>query len=466
MCDLIEHECAKAERDLLAACRQSLAHGALLATRYALEEIDFSFDYDDSDDDSDDDDDDDGDGDVPRTSPRRLVQASSARLLRLTERVTAVALRSISAPDGANVGAAAADIAPDRWGGGSGQGAAAARAAALATYAGVGGTTAGDDFKMNYAHYDSDDAEESVGADADADESSGVSLAPRAQVIVTACWLTMKEVSLVIGELARRVDFDSDAAALDPEQLRDAGNRLLTTLLTLKHNGAIEKTLVGLTCLGERLLRSPDARLSAQPREWLETLFQRTLKQKQDVRDLIRRSAGIPFGFMAVFLAEPRGVPRTLLHEALEKLLNLAVRLRTDFDFDVMIFFLSSRFVPGVFLFTKSTLHRVKKRRAVLLPLASPRDNLAAVTKTGLPLLMRSEDDRRLNRTKNTLARTEPYRARGETNLLSFFSQKVSCRSSFVSVNLFSPFRVVSPSDARSTDSRIPGGILTKNYFT
>jgi hypothetical protein len=115
-------------------------------------------------DDDDDDDDYGDDGDAEREvraedSPRRLVQASSARLLRLTERVTAVALRSISAPDGANVGAAAADIAPDRWGGGSGQGAAAARAAALATYAGVGGTTAGDDFKMNYAD-DSDDAED------------------------------------------------------------------------------------------------------------------------------------------------------------------------------------------------------------------------------------------------------------------------------------------------------------------
>lgn len=78
---------------------------------------------------------------------------------------------------------------------------------------------------------------------------------------------------------------------------------------------------------------------------------------------------------------------------------------------------------------------------------------------------MRSEDDRRLNRTKNTLARTEPCRARGETNLLSFFFAKSLFSSSFVSVNLFSPFRVVSPSDARSTDSRIPGGILTKNYF-
>ena len=66
---------------------------------------------------------------------------------------------------------------------------------------------------------------------------------------------------------------------------------------------------------------------------------------------------------------------------------------------------------------------------------------------------MRSEDDRRLNRTKNPLARTEPYRARGETNLLSLFFSRLFSSSSFV--NLFEPFRVVSPSDARSTDSRV-----------
>ena len=76
MCDLIEHECVKAERDLLAACRQSLAHGALLATRYALEEIDFSFSGDGDDDDDDDDYGDDGDG------PEREVRASPRRLAR------------------------------------------------------------------------------------------------------------------------------------------------------------------------------------------------------------------------------------------------------------------------------------------------------------------------------------------------------------------------------------------------
>ena len=42
MCDLIEVECSKAEEDLLSACKQSLAHGALLATRYVLAEIDFN----------------------------------------------------------------------------------------------------------------------------------------------------------------------------------------------------------------------------------------------------------------------------------------------------------------------------------------------------------------------------------------------------------------------------------------
>jgi hypothetical protein len=41
MCDLIENECELAEKDMMSACRQSLAHGALLATRYVLAEIPF-----------------------------------------------------------------------------------------------------------------------------------------------------------------------------------------------------------------------------------------------------------------------------------------------------------------------------------------------------------------------------------------------------------------------------------------
>ena len=41
MCDLLAHDIALAEADVMKACRQSLAHGAILLTRYAIQEINF-----------------------------------------------------------------------------------------------------------------------------------------------------------------------------------------------------------------------------------------------------------------------------------------------------------------------------------------------------------------------------------------------------------------------------------------
>ena len=162
--------------------------------------------------------------------------------------------------------------------------------------------------------------------DAAGETCGGENLAPKAQMITTACWLTMKEVSLTIGELARGVPVD-DETLLDPAALKACGEHLLHVLLSMKHNGAIEKTRVGLVCLGERLLRSSNPELSALPSDWLASLFNRLTSPEQGIRDLIRRSAGLPFGFTAVFLAEPAGVPRKLLHGAMARLLDIAVRV-------------------------------------------------------------------------------------------------------------------------------------------
>ena len=151
-------------------------------------------------------------------------------------------------------------------------------------------------------------------------------LAPDAQTITTACWLTMKEVSLLIGELSRAVPGD-DETLLEPTSLKACGEHLLHVLLSMKHNGAIEKTRVGLVCLGERLLQSSNPALSSLPATWLESLFKKLTSPEQGIKDLIRRSAGLPFGFTAVFLAEPAGVPRKLLHGAMARLLDIAVRM-------------------------------------------------------------------------------------------------------------------------------------------
>ena len=242
-------------------------------------------------------------------------QAALARLLSLLNRITGVALSSIASPDGALLGTAAGELEPDRLGGGSGQGAAAAAAAAAA----AGGSASAFD----------DDVDVDVDVDVDdaaGETCGGENLAPKAQMITTACWLTMKEVSLTIAELARGVPVD-DTTLLDPAALKACGEHLLHVLLSMKHNGAIEKTRVGLVCLGERLLRSSNPELSALPSDWLASLFNRLTSPEQGIKDLIRRSAGLPFGFTAVFLAEPAGVPRKLLHGAMARLLDIAVRV-------------------------------------------------------------------------------------------------------------------------------------------
>jgi len=134
---------------------------------------------------------------------RRYIKAKLARLLSLLSRVSGVALTSISSPDGALIGTGASELHPDKEGGGSGAGATAAAAAADAlggvgwgAYFGGGG---GDDTDSPEFEMDGDGDDEGEGPGA------SESLAPTAQMVVTACWLTMKEVSLLIGELARTV---------------------------------------------------------------------------------------------------------------------------------------------------------------------------------------------------------------------------------------------------------------------
>lgn len=56
----------------------------------------------------------------------------------------------------------------------------------------------------------------------------------------------------------------------------------------------------------------------------MEQLMERTIAKGQTVDDLLRRSAGIPAAFIALFLSEPEGTPKKLLPRALQWLIDLA----------------------------------------------------------------------------------------------------------------------------------------------
>lgn len=60
------------------------------------------------------------------------------------------------------------------------------------------------------------------------------------------------------------------------------------------------------------------------PEIWLRQLIQHTGANGQTVDDLLRRSAGIPAAFLALFLSEPEGAPKKLLPAAMEWIIETA----------------------------------------------------------------------------------------------------------------------------------------------
>eukprot|EP00898_Chlorokybus_atmophyticus_P008554 jgi/Chlat1/86/Chrsp1S03198 len=162
-----------------------------------------------------------------------------------------------------------------------------------------------------------------------------------AQTVLVASWLSVKEVSLVLGTMARKLPIQSLPATgsaeggaswvLDLAQLKAMGELLVGVLLVLKHNGAVDKAHLGLAALCERLLQSGSAELSRLPAQWVGNLFERIMQPGQSLTDLVRRSAGLPFAFVSIFTAEPESSPKVLLPGAMDQLLALATSQASDY---------------------------------------------------------------------------------------------------------------------------------------
>ncbi|XP_071692512.1 uncharacterized protein [Rutidosis leptorrhynchoides] len=278
------------EKDLSDACRDSFVHGVLLTLRYTFEELDWETDI--------------------MSSNITGMKYALEKLLELVMRITSMALSVVSA---------------DAW-----------------------HLPEDMDDLVNDDSYDweaSDDVDISVPATEKETEDSKLvqDVGPTNQVVMVGCWLAMKEVSLLLGTIIRKVPLPtsdvsdpegggsmSDDVVLDFKQLETIGNHFLEVLMKMKHNGAIDKTRAGFTALCNRLLCSDNLRLGKLTESWMEQLMERTVAKEQTVDDLLRRSAGIPAAFIAFFLSEPEGTPKRLLPRALRWLIDLANKSMSD----------------------------------------------------------------------------------------------------------------------------------------
>ncbi|TVU42986.1 hypothetical protein EJB05_09415 [Eragrostis curvula] len=294
LCTVVE----EGEKDLSEACKKSFVHGVLLTLRYTFDELDWNSEAVQS----------------CVSEMRCLVE----KLLQLIVRVTSLALWVVSS---------------DAW----------------------------------YMPYDMDDViddgpflsdiyedQPNTASEMEANGKPGSNAKPAEHVVMVGCWLAMKEISLLFGTIIRKIplpgcshsnssqnglsdnteETSMSAEILDVEQLETMGEHFLQVLLKMKHNGAIDKTRAGLTALCNRLLCSNDSRLCKMTESWLELLMDRTIAKGQTVDDLLRRSAGIPAAFIALFLAEPEGTPKKLLPRALDWLIQFAKTSLANFQKD------------------------------------------------------------------------------------------------------------------------------------
>ncbi|XP_017975457.1 PREDICTED: thyroid adenoma-associated protein homolog [Theobroma cacao] len=282
------------EKDLAEACKNSFVHGVLLTLRYTFEELDWN-----------------SDAVLSGTSEMRLALE---KLLELVVRITSLALWVVSA---------------DAW----------------HLPEDMDEMADGDAFLLDGP----DEMDVPVPSTEQEDKSSKSirDARPSDQIVMVGCWLAMKELSLLLGTIIRKIPLPSHSCSgslecghpcsdsidasvtatggmLDLNQLEKIGNHFMEVLLKMKHNGAIDKTRAGFTALCNRLLCSNDPMLCKLTESWMEQLMERTIAKGQTVDDLLRRSAGIPAAFTAFFLSEPEGAPKKLLPRALRWLIDVA----------------------------------------------------------------------------------------------------------------------------------------------
>eukprot|EP00057_Strongylocentrotus_purpuratus_P021689 XP_011676163.1 PREDICTED: thyroid adenoma-associated protein homolog isoform X2 [Strongylocentrotus purpuratus] len=146
------------------------------------------------------------------------------------------------------------------------------------------------------------------------------------QMILVCCWRSMKEVSLLLGELSQRTPMeDEDREGLVTSlQVKSIGTFFMKLLRKSKHRGAFELAYAGFIKLSTRIWSEPSS-IHGLPQRWLSELLQEITSNKS-MLCATRRSAGIPFAIQALVGPEPKELGKPCFQNTMATLLNLALQ--------------------------------------------------------------------------------------------------------------------------------------------
>ncbi|XP_059683898.1 thyroid adenoma-associated protein homolog [Gavia stellata] len=167
------------------------------------------------------------------------------------------------------------------------------------------------------------------------EEEDSVLLSEEHSLILTCCWVSVKEIGLLLGGLAELLLDPALPAGLGPllplSTLQTAARVFQEILLRCRHWGAVEGCSMGFTKFCAALLNHPDAELQAIP----QTMLEQGLEALSGPRSssITRRAAGFPMLFLCIVSGEAPAQARPLLNRCVQTLLALATAaLPQDWD--------------------------------------------------------------------------------------------------------------------------------------
>lgn len=174
-------------------------------------------------------------------------------------------------------------------------------------------------FKESVCSDDSDNSDDEQGEpDERTTQNGDVKITP--QVMLICAWRTVREVSLLLGDITLRTPVISTLShskngLITVDDLLTIGLHFQHLLAETKHRGAFEQAYVGFSKLCTRLWRANEPELHCRPMLWLKELMaiisddpdhDLVVASKLSVAKLCatRRSAGVPFMVQALITSE------------------------------------------------------------------------------------------------------------------------------------------------------------------
>ncbi|KAM3867515.1 tRNA (32-2'-O)-methyltransferase regulator THADA [Diretmus argenteus] len=151
-----------------------------------------------------------------------------------------------------------------------------------------------------------------------------VLLSEEHSLVLTCCWVSLKEIGIFLGSLVERILAESKPAEtfLTIEDLRKAAKVFKDILLKCRHWGAVEGCCVGFTKYCASLLSSSDPELRDIPAHMLKQGLQ--VLRSPRCTSVTRRAAGLPMLILCVVSAEEASKARPLLAHSIHTLLETA----------------------------------------------------------------------------------------------------------------------------------------------